>query len=183
MATNKTEFIPSLTHGDEAVREYARQLLGIVGEENVPAFLSGLLASGTPDERQAAAQALGETGGHRAFRRAPAGLRERRRPRRQGGGGAGLGAVRRPLGSGAAPAGDARPRRGRAGRGGGRIGATGPSVPGEQLLPGLGGRQRRGAAGSGPRPRALAVAGGRSLPVGLACPTRTSACGWSAPGC
>ena len=63
MATNKLEFIPALTHGDEAVREYARQLLGIAGEDETPAFLAGLLASGTTAERQAAAQALGEIGG------------------------------------------------------------------------------------------------------------------------
>ena len=65
MATdnNDAEFMLSMVHRDETVREYARRLLGIAGEEEVPAFLAGLLASGTPDQRQAAAQALGELGG------------------------------------------------------------------------------------------------------------------------
>ena len=62
MAIEKAEFIPSLTHGDAVVREYARQLLGIASEEETPAYLAALLESGTPAERQAAAQALGETG-------------------------------------------------------------------------------------------------------------------------
>ena len=62
MAIEKAEFIPSLTHGDETVREYARQLLGIASGEETPAYLAALLESGNPAERQAAAQALGETG-------------------------------------------------------------------------------------------------------------------------
>ena len=62
MAIEKAEFIPSLTHGDEAVREYARQLLGIASEEETPAYLAALLESGTPAERRAAARVLGETG-------------------------------------------------------------------------------------------------------------------------
>ena len=62
MAIEKAEFIPSLTHGDAMVREYARQLLGIASEEETPAYLAALLESGTPAERRAAARVLGETG-------------------------------------------------------------------------------------------------------------------------